>query len=458
MKKIYLLFWILLGSLYFAQTFETIPLIENGPREKRIKLVIMGDGYTSSELNTFTQDATKVANYLFTKAPYANYKNYFNVYLVKVISSESGIKHPGNANDENEENPPVPISNPNNALETSFDQGGVHRCIYSNNINKVGQVLANNFPDFDIALIIGNTTYYGGCGGEYPFITRHTESHDVAAHELGHTFGNLADEYWVDNQGELPNKTQNADPATIKWKNWVGSRGVGIYPFDEAPNWYRPHQNCEMRNLNSEFCSVCKETLIEKIHKSLSPIESYTPDNAEAVAVADQIDFNVKLILPIPNTLSSKWLLNGVEMSGSLDAITLQKNQLQDGNNTLVFNVEDKTTDVRVDGHETLHISTIKWNIKKTNLGVDDITSQSLDFQVYPNPTQNMIYLDIKQKVGNNIFAEVLDLSGRQAISKKKLNPKNKYAIDLKPLTNQVYILKVYEGSTLLFVRKIIKN
>nr|WP_221410999.1 M64 family metallopeptidase [Elizabethkingia sp. JS20170427COW] len=458
MKKIYFLFLTLISTLFYSQVFQTIPIIENGPRDKRIKLVIMGDGFTDSELDVLTQQATNVANYLFSKPPYSMYKNYFNVYLVKVVSPESGVKHPGTATDEQHVNPAVPISNPNTALDVSFDHGGIHRCIYTNDINKVGQVLSTNFPDYDVALVIGNTPYHGGCGGKYPFITMHSDSYDVALHELGHTFGKLHDEYWIANQGEGPNKTNNSDPATVKWKNWIGFRGVGMHPFSENASWFRPHENCEMRYLNRSFCSVCEEALIERIHSILSPIEGYTPNNTTTVSISNQQDFVVNLILPEPNTLTSKWMLNGVEVLSSLDAITIQKNQLQDGNNTLVFNVEDKTPNVRVDGHESSHISTITWNILKNNLGIDEVNSQAIDFVVYPNPTSDVVYLDVKQNIGNKISAEVLDISGRQVINRKKLDKDEKYSLDLGKLPSQTYILKVYNDNTLLFVKKIIKK
>ncbi len=458
MKKAILLGTCLLMNTFSAQQFETIPIMEHGAKEKRIKLVIMGDGFTANEQDILKEEATKVANYLFTKAPYSHYKNYFNVYLIKTISSESGVKHPGTAADEAHVNPAVPISNPNNLLETSFDHGGVHRCIYTNDVNKVGQVLASNFPDNDIALVIGNTTYHGGCGGKYPFITRHPDSHDVALHELGHTFGHLADEYWFAPQGESKNKTQNSDPASIKWKNWLGFRGVGIYPHAEDPSWFRPHENCEMRYLHRSFCSVCMESLIEKIHTVVSPIDSYSPDNTSVVSISTELDFKVNLILPEPSTLSSSWLLNGVDISTSLDQITIQKSQLQDGVNSLVFNVEDKTTDVRVDHHETLHISTVQWNIKKDNLSTDDLGAKQIDFKIYPNPTNQFIFIETKQKLGNMLYAEVLDLSGKQVLTKRKLDASNKYAIDLGNLPHQTYLLNIYNDKTLIISKKIIKD
>lgn len=444
-----------MGGLFCAQTFETVPVIQTGPRDKRINLVIMGDGYTSSQQATFTQDVTNIANYLFSKAPYSNYKNYFNVYAIKVISTESGIKHPGTATDVSE--PVIPVKNPNNYLGTSYDIGGTHRCVYSNTSNKVGQVLANNFPDYDMTLIVGNDTEYGGCGGTYAFLSRHAQAPDVAVHELGHSFGKLADEYYFSGSLESPNKTQNNDPTTIKWKNWLNTNGVGIYPHAENPTWYRPHQSCEMRYLNQQFCSVCKETLIEKIHGVQNPVDSYTPANTTTMDAADQMNFNVNLILPIPNTLAASWKLNGTAIGTNSGVLTVNKTQLQMGNNQLTFNVVDNTTDVRIDNHSATHLTSITWTINRSNLGVSNIESQMYDFVVYPNPTNEYLQIGSKQKNLGELSAIITDMSGR-IVSKLKLKESDNYKVDMKYLNNQTYNVSVYKGDALLFTKKIIKE
>ncbi len=453
MKKLSLLFG-MLGGLMCAQTFEVVPVLENGPRDKRINLVIMGDGYTSSQQATFTQDVANIANYLFSKAPYTNYKNYFNVYAIKVISAESGVKHPGTASDVAE--PVIPISNPNNYLGTSYDVGGTHRCVYGN-VNKTSQTLATNFPDYDMALIVGNDTEYGGCGGAFAFLSRHNQAPDVAVHELGHSFGKLADEYWFSGSGESPNKTKNNDPTTIKWKNWLGTNNVGIYPYTESPTWFRPHQNCEMRYLNQQFCSVCKETLIEKIHATQNPVESYTPANTGTIGAEEQMNFNVNLILPIPNTLAASWKLNGTAVGTNSGTLIINKNQLQIGNNQLTFNVVDNTTDVRVDNHSATHLTSITWTINRTNLGVSNVGSQIYDFVVYPNPTNDYLQIGSKQKNLGELSAVITDMSGR-VISKLKLKESDNYKVDMKYLARATYVVSVYKDASLLFTKQVIKE
>ena len=125
MKKI--LLFLLLSQFCYSQVFETTAIIENGPRDKRINMVVLGDGFTASQQTDFITNATTLVNYVFSKAPYAQYKNYFNVYAVKVISAESGIKHPGTATDVTE--PDFDVSNTNNFLGKKLDVG-VHRCVY----------------------------------------------------------------------------------------------------------------------------------------------------------------------------------------------------------------------------------------------------------------------------------------------------------------------------------------
>ena len=349
MKKTLLSLFI--GSFCFAQVFETIPVLQNGSNDKRINIAVMGDGFTSAQLPDFVTSAQSTINYLFTKSPYTEYKNYFNAYAIKVISPESGVKHPGTATDVTE--PVFPVSNPNNYFSSSFDNG-VHRCYYGNT-TKVTQVLAANLPDFDMAYILGNTTQYGGCGGTYAFASLNSSANEIVVHELGHSFGKLADEYWFSGSGESPNKTQNSNPATIKWKNWVGLNGVGIYAHAESPTWFRPHQSCEMRYLNQQFCSVCKEAIIERIHTLVSPIDSYTPANSSTVNANSNVTFTVNEILPVPNTLVNSWTLNGTPLASTSNSVTITPAQLNTGNNTLLFSVTDNNPLIKVTNHNTVH-------------------------------------------------------------------------------------------------------
>ena len=272
----------------FTQVFDVEAIKVSGANDKRINLVILSEGYQSSEFSKFKTDAESLVNDMFTQSPFMEYTNYFNVHIIKVPSNESGADHPGTATDVVE--PKSPLKSVDTYFNATFDAWGYHRFLYYG-INyadaasaeaKINSVLASNFPTYDVALILVNESEYGGTGGEFPIAS--TNSNEISIHELGHSLFNLLDEYYP-GDGRLredTNATQESNPALIKWKNWLSINNVGIYAYGtsgEAATWYRPHQNCKMRYLGVPFCSVCKEGMVEKIHDLISPIDTYTPVN-----------------------------------------------------------------------------------------------------------------------------------------------------------------------------------
>ncbi len=441
----------------FSQVFETYAIFENGSRNNRINMVVLGDGFTAAQQSDFITNATSLVNYIFTKQPYAQYKDYFNVYAIKVISEETGVKHPGTAGDVTE--PVIPVSNPNNFLGSSFDIGGTHRCLYSNSTNKVTNVLASNVPDFDIAFILGNSTEYGGCGGTYAFLSKHASANEIVVHELGHSFGKLADEYWFSGTGESPNKTRDNNTATNRWKNWIGTNSIGMYPYEESPTWFRPHQNCEMRYLNREFCSVCKQQLIERIHTLQNPINSFTPSNTTAVNTGGSaVTFTVDEILPTPNTLVNTWKLNGSTLSGASNSITIPQNDFTAGTNTVLFSVVDDNSLLKVDNHATLHVSTISWTVNKT-LTTVEINGSQRNFAIYPNPVNSQIFVKDQNRSLKNITVKITDASGRVLRTPKvQTLSSGEVAVNVDGLVPQTYILNVFENNILILSQKIIKE
>jgi len=452
MKKIILSLFI--SGFCFAQVFETVPLMQNGANDKRITIAILGDGFTANELPSFTTSAQSTINYLFSTSPYMEYKNYFNAYAVKVVSQESGIKHPGTAWDVTE--PVFPVSNPNNYFGSSFDTG-VHRCYSVYSGTKITQVLAANVPDYDVVYILGNTTQYGGCGGYYAFATLDALANQILVHELGHSFAQLADEYWFA-PGERINRTQVSDPATIKWKNWLGINGVGIYPHAESPSWYRPHQSCTMRTLGPQFCSVCKEGIVEKIHSLVSPVDDYFPNNNSTVDINSDITFSVTEILPIPNTLANSWVLNGVTLASTNNSMVISPNQLNSGINTLLFSVVDNTPLVKVNNHSTVHFTNILWTLNKLQTGTPEIEAEEWAFGLYPNPAEKEFYIVAKQSFSTDIEVVLYDMSGKLIPVKFGLETEKKLYVDINDLLPGTYYVNIKNNKKLIISQKIIKE
>lgn len=450
MKNKILVLLCLLGLYTHAQTVSGVDTLwKSGPINKRINLVIMGDGYTNSQTAQFITDATNIVTYLFNNAPFSNYKNYFNVFAIKCVSPQSGVSHPGTATDVTE--PASPIVNVTNYFNTRFDNYNVHRLIYSMNPTAVYNVLSNHFPNYDQVVILGNSTEYGGAGGAYAVSSVHSNSKEIVLHEMGHSFAGLADEYWAGASyaAEKPNMTSNNNTSTIKWAPWIGINSIGAYPYGTvAPDnqWFRPHQNCKMRFLNAPFCSVCKETIIEKIHDLTDPIDSYVPASVASTSftMASQW-FKGTLIKPIPNTLKTLWDLNGSIIASNKDSLEITSAMLNNGNNSLTFSVTDTTVLSRDQNHQGLHFYFVSWNLNFSDVGIKDIKPQ-IEYSTFPNPATDVLNVKYNLFEEAEIFISIIDANGRVVVTNKlKKQSAGEYKTELNTsgLSNGSYVLSI---------------
>ncbi|WP_179339959.1 T9SS type A sorting domain-containing protein [Winogradskyella ludwigii] len=461
MKKLLLL--ILLSynfQFVYSQIFDVQSIKNSGADDKRINLVILSDGYQTSELPQFEIDATNFMNDMFSQEPFASYENYFNVYIIKVPSNESGATHPGTAPDE--PTTVVPTIAVDNYFGTAYDSYNIHRLLFTSNTALISTVLANNFPQFDQALIIVNSTYYGGSGGLYPVASLGTSASEIAIHELGHSFVDLKDEYYPGDSyaGEAINMTQETDPALVKWKNWIGTGNVGIYPYatsGTAATWNRPHQTCKMRYLGYDFCAVCKEGIIEKIHSLVSPIDSFSPIETTLSAVSFPLNFEINTIETLPtNTIENTWTLNTTDFETNSNTVDIEESDLSAGTNTLTVVVHDATPFLNIDNHETIHVSTITWTIDNT-LGIQDIAANDFSLTLFPNPANTTLNIKLDNLLNKDVTVEIVSLDGKRIKSAPLFNNETT-TIDISTISNGLYITNFYTDGVLISSKKLIKN
>ena len=462
MKKTFFLCFIILSQLSFSQIFDTETILQSGPNENRINLVILSDGYQSSELDQFVIDANNFTEAFFDETPYKEYKNYFNVHIIKVPSNESGASHPGTATDVTEPGN-HPVLAVDNYFGSTFDYYSIHRLLVATNTTAIYNVLANNFPMYDQVLMLTNSPFYGGSGGAIATTSLETTANEIAIHEIGHSFTDLADEYYAGDfyATEAINMTQDTNPTTVRWKNWMNQNGIGIYQHccgGSSASWYRPHQSCKMRYLGVPFCSVCIEGTIERIHTLISPIESYSPEDTGTIDLTTPMTFSVDAILPVPNTLSIEWTLNGTALDNSNYSVLISESDLMPGNNQLQVTIEDTTTLLNVDGHDVLHLDTILWNIDSSSLSIDDISTENLKIELFPNPTQDILFIDIIKEVNKDYDIIISDVSGKQLISKSINYLDLRPQVELKSLPSGVYFIKFKFENGLNISKKIIKK
>jgi hypothetical protein len=445
-----------------AQQFDKDTILYNGNSDNHINLIILSDGYTITELSKFVTDATNFTTSFFNEIPYSNYKKYFNVFIIKVPSNQSGASHPGTATDEIE--PAHPVISVDNYFGSTFDSYSIHRLLVASNTTAITNVLASNFPNFDHALILVNSPYYGGSGGYYPVASTHSSSTQIALHELGHSFSGLNDEYWA---GELYasegiNMTIEAFPSLVRWKNWIGTNMIGIYQHccgGTSYLWNKPHQNCKMQFLGSAFCSVCVQATIEKIHSLVTPVESYYPQNNNITPGTYPVGFKLSLITPVPNTLKRNWILNGLFFQNNIDSVAINESSFVSGLNTLKVTIEDTTQLQRVDNHSTIHVSSVFWSINITRTGIKDIISSSSEIviDIYPNPASDIINIKLNGETRGKLRLEIYDMQGKKQ-KVRSLYSAEVNSIDLNDLSKGIYFAKIFNDNNLVTTSKIIRK
>jgi len=214
MKHIIIILTVILNSFIgFTQVFDVETIKFSGDNDKRINLVILSEGYQANELSDFITDATNFSNEMFNESPFSEYANYFNVYAIKVPSNESGADHPEDG---------IFVDTYFNATYNAFNNPYLlFYEIDGNSTNnteaKILSVLADNFPNYDNALILVNSPGYGGSGGEFPMAYNGFWATRVIMHELGHSLFDLKDEYYPGDllAGEAINMTQETDPNFV---------------------------------------------------------------------------------------------------------------------------------------------------------------------------------------------------------------------------------------------------
>jgi IgA Peptidase M64 len=365
--------WLVSSAQLFSQATIT-QILSNGPPANCINIVFLSEGYTAAQLDQFTNDAKALLNYMQSGPPFDAYRNYFNGYAISVASAESGADHPlsGIFRDT--------------YFNSSFYSYGIERLltippnnldgIYADGAGKVYALLQALMPEYDLVSVVVNDTEYGGSGGEILITSMNIDSSEIAAHELGHTFAALGDEYsdaypgWVPR--EMPNVTQQTNRALIKWTSWIldstpvptpdtapYASVVGLFEGAEyqTSGWYRPQHICEMRALGYPYCKVCAETLVKAIYTRIRPIQSNAPATNAPTLLANSQSATFSLTTLQPNTfnLSLQWFTNNVACGGATNSsFTLYTTTLPFGSNQLRVEVTDTNPVVRTDPAQLL--------------------------------------------------------------------------------------------------------
>lgn len=309
-----------------GEVLGAVRVVNHGRPASRWDLVILSEGYTRADLDAgvFATDVNNFVAALFAAAPFdePELQQAINVWRVDVASDERGADNPG----EDPGRPGLCKAGAGERVRTYFDAtfcGGqddtpqverIHRLLTVNTAT-VLNVLEEQVPEWDVAMVIVNTAILGGSGFENIPVTSRSGL-QAALHELGHSAFGLADEYdsfvgcRPDGTAQDPNGERDHYPvedgepmeanvtiqtnrARVKWRQLISpstavpttrnpdcskcdtqrspvpAGTIGL--FEGAHNYhcdvYRPAFDCRMRNSSQPFCEVCKE----RIRQTLSP-------------------------------------------------------------------------------------------------------------------------------------------------------------------------------------------
>jgi hypothetical protein len=348
-----------------AQAPTVTTVLANGTTQTRYDMVILGDGYQAHEQTKFDTDVLTFLTGLFQKQPYQTFAAYYNVHTVFRASVDSGADRP-------DENPPV---YKNTVYDATYNYGGVDRCLYIQNTSQALADAALAPANEGRVLVMVNDTRYGGCAATFAVSYTGSQMVEVQTHELGHSLGQLADEYdypytttYTGPEPAAVNITKS--PTGQKWSIWHGTDGIsafqgaGYYQY----GLYRPKNNCLMRALGVPLCRVCQENITRLTNAIVNTIISTSPATANvAVQVPAVQQFSFTHIVPPGNSPLIAWKLNGNVIPGATGtSYAFDSTTVPTGQHTLQCSVLDQTSLVRSDPTQTM-LETFTWQVTVSN-------------------------------------------------------------------------------------------
>ena len=253
---------------------------------KGIDVVFVGDAFADKDQDLFNKYVKLGKEAFFTEEPFRSTKDRFNIYRIGSVSKNGIITQEGG----------------DTKFSAQFEQG----TYVGGDNNLVNSFVKASIPSVDltktIIFVIINKAKYAGTCHMYsnnqavcyvPLCRNENEYAQTLRHEgCGHGFGKLADEYFYDSMGRIPddkvselkkwkgfaygfyeNVDLTSDPNTILWSKFISdsrySGKVGVYEggYTYPYGVYRPTDNSIMRYNTGGFNAPSREAIYKKIMK-----------------------------------------------------------------------------------------------------------------------------------------------------------------------------------------------
>lgn len=377
----------------------------SGPSTKRLDFVILSEGYQIDERDKFNSSVGRVVEALFKEEPFRSYSGLINIHSVFKASSDSGS-----------DNDPTQGIQRETVLDSRFWCQGSQRALCID-IPKT-KALAGYAPEADQTIVSVNSQTYGGVGyinsDIATFSGGNPSAVELLLHELGHSFGNLADEYQggygqVYQGSEVPGANVSVmsldeiQESERKWSHWIGADLGAEYDgavsaFEGALGYgrgvFRASKNSKMRSLGRPFNLPSIEAMIFELYKRASLIDSHTPNSTPVWSDS------LLMIAPSITEAYVEWSLSGESESEArvLDSrgesfLDLSTLELEPGSYTIVARVIDPTKFVRDEARrDELLTETIEWTLLVGEDADNQSAESSLDSRCsFPNGFLNQV-------------------------------------------------------------------
>jgi len=285
-------------------------LVQSGPPENRVDIVLLGDGYLLKKQASFDKLAERMPKEFERHSVFGEYFSYHNFLRGNLASEEDGV-------DMGERS----FSTALNSRASDFAQGQVtadHKLVHD--------YLAQLPHQDGLAIVFVRAGSLGTGGGGVAVIGGGPSN--TVFHEWGHAFGGLMDEYSSDvgytgGVRSGVNVTNSPDLEQLPWKHWIDAGRKGVGAFEGAAGrakgaWKAMASGCAMAS-GRDFCAVCAEALVLRIYGQVDPIDAAAPaphpladedpfaDPVPPLAADAPLDFAVTVMRPATHALQVRW-------------------------------------------------------------------------------------------------------------------------------------------------------
>jgi hypothetical protein len=202
------------------------PVVAGDPRIN-LDFVFVAEGYTAAARDKFKSDVDRMTKVLFDTEPYKSARGRISIRAVHRPSPEKAMDEPRQRIYRK------------TVLDAGFNAFDLDRYMLIEQNHRLHEIAAQ--VPYDALVVLVDSARYGGGSIAFDYCVTtvdNARSPEVFLHELGHSFGGLADEYYVSEvayndfypkgvEPLEPNITALLDPANVKWKGLL-SPGVGV--------------------------------------------------------------------------------------------------------------------------------------------------------------------------------------------------------------------------------------